>query len=61
MSHTSEKQVLGIEQMLDRIEDVIVNGELPTNLAGDLMSRSLIEFHEKLSTRLARLQEQLKK
>ncbi len=61
MSHTSEKQVLGIEQMLDRIEDVIVNGELPTNLAGDLMSRSLIEFHEKLSTRLASLQEQLKK
>ncbi|SIT81251.1 hypothetical protein SAMN05421665_1241 [Yoonia rosea] len=61
MSLTPEEQAMDIGQILDRIKEIIVNGELPDNLAGDLMSQSLTEFHEKLSKRLDALQEQLKK
>jgi len=61
MNLTPDEQALDIEQMLDCIEDIIVNEELPTNLAGDLMSQSIHEFHERLSARLAKLQARLEK
>ena len=61
MSLTPKEQAMDIDQMLHRIEEIIVKGELPDNLAGDLMSQSLAEFHEKLSERLDALQKQLKK
>jgi hypothetical protein len=60
MSLTPKEQVLDIEQMLARIEEIIIDGELPTNLAGDLMSQSITEFREKLSKKIAELQEVLK-
>lgn len=60
MKLTPQEQVMDIEQMLDRIEEIIVNGELPNNLAGELMSQSLHEFHDKLSKRLADIQDKLK-
>jgi hypothetical protein len=61
MSLTTKEQVLDIEQMLARIKEIIIDEELPTNLAGDLMSQSITEFHEKLSKKLAELQAVLKK
>jgi hypothetical protein len=61
MSLTPDEQALDIEQMLNRIEEIIVSEELPNNLAGDLMSQSLHEFHERLSVRIAELQDRLKK
>ncbi|WP_428541513.1 hypothetical protein [Rhodopila sp.] len=39
---------VGIEVLLARIENIILQGELPSNLAGNLMSRSLEEFYDKL-------------
>lgn len=59
MSLTPEERAMDIEQMLDRIEEIIVNGELPNNLAGDLMSQSLQEFRDKLAKRLTTLQDKL--
>lgn len=61
MSLTPKEQELDIEQMLDRIEEIIANGELPKGLAGALMSQSLEEFHQRLSNRLEALQTLLKK
>lgn len=61
MSLTPKEQVMDIEQMLYRIEEIITKGELPNNLAGDLMSESLHEFHDKLSKRLGALQAKLEK
>ena len=61
MKLTPQEGVMDIEQMLNRIEEIIDNGELPNNLAGDLMSKSLVEFHDKLSKRLAEIQGKLKK
>lgn len=61
MTLTPNEQALDIEQMLDRIEAIIVSGELPTNLAGNLMSQSLHGFHERLAARLAELQARLDK
>ena len=56
MALTPEEEAIDIEHALNRIEDVIVSGELPNNLSGDLMSQSLTEFYRKLSQRFAELQ-----
>jgi hypothetical protein len=61
MSLTPKEQILDIEHLLARIKEIIIDKELPTNLAGDLISQSIIEFHEKLSKKLAELQAVLKK
>lgn len=44
-----------IEMLLRRIETIIVEGRLPRDLAGDLMSKSLHEFYDRLSTKLESL------
>jgi hypothetical protein len=44
---------------LDRIEKILTSQSLPHNAAGDLMSASLVEFYDRLSERLARLQRNL--
>jgi len=49
-----------MEALLDRIEDIILKGELPRNLAGDLMSQSLEKFYDKLSSRLEAIQSTLR-
>ena len=59
MELTPDEQILDIEQMLDIIVNIINTNELPINLSGDLMSASLIEFHQKLSVRLESMLEQL--
>jgi len=52
MNLTTEEQVLDIEKMLDRIENILVSRELPTNLAGCLIGQSLHEAHDRLSEKL---------
>ena len=59
MTLTPEEQITDIEQMLDRIEDIIVSGDLPKGLAGDLMSKAHMERYERLQLRLAELQDRL--
>ncbi|UMA67259.1 hypothetical protein LVO79_20990 (plasmid) [Roseivivax marinus] len=59
MTLTPEKQIEDIEQMLDKIEDIIVSGDLPKGLAGDLMSKSHMDRYERLQDRLAKLQDLL--
>ena len=59
MTLTPEEQITDIEQMLDRIEDIIVSGDLPKGLAGDLMSKSHMDRYERLQDRLAKLQDLL--
>lgn len=60
MSLTPKEQVMDINQLLDSIEEIIVKGELPDNLSGDLISQSLTDFHAKLSKKLDALQKKLK-
>lgn len=55
MTLTIQEQALDIKASINRIEDIISKGELPNNLAGDLMSQSHIERHDRLSKRLADL------
>jgi len=46
--------------MLDRIEEVVTSGRLPSNAAGELMSTSLINWHDRLSARLLEIEEKIK-
>lgn len=59
MTLTPEEQIEDIEQMLDKIEEIIVSGDLPKGLAGDLMSKSHMDRYERLQDRLAKLQDLL--
>lgn len=60
MTLTPEEQVRDIEQMLDKIEEIIVSGDLPRGYAGKLMSKSHMDRYERLQVRLAELQDLLK-
>jgi len=51
--HFSEQE--NIESLLKRIETIITEGQLPPGLAGDLMSKSLHEFYDRLSKKLESL------
>jgi hypothetical protein len=56
-----DKEIGEIYSLLDRIEEILTNGRLPRNAAGDLMSGSLSDFHSKLSARLSDLQKKLER
>ena len=59
MMLTPEEQIEDIEQMLGKIEEIIVSGDLPKGLAGDLMSKSHMDRYERLQDRVAKLQDLL--
>lgn len=56
MNLTPNEQITDIEQMLTKIKDIITSGDLPTGLAGDLLSQSLLDRYDRLSAQLAQLQ-----
>lgn len=56
MNLTPNEQITDIEQMLTKIKDIIISGDIPKGLAGDLLSQSLLVRYDRLSAQLAQLQ-----